>query len=458
MVGVSIINSHSLFLHFYPARQRICSDIRPCRLAEIIFCAAITIVITFCGTRMGRSVPAPPPTNPKPYWHYFCLTFAAVSAAILFWRYLHAPLMGFDTYFRWDFLAEQILKFGRYDFYPPQTADDFRHYFYVDAIPPAVSFSYWWLYAAANAHVPKLTVIPITLQYISTLGLVYETTKNLASRAAASFALAALASSTLFFSSVAIGQETGLTALALAGVIFLTLTESPSLGACIIAGMIAALAALSREYGWAFLLCGFIPIIQTPQPFKRLCAFLLTSIIFASPWYIRTWALTGNPFYPMPFLGLRVNSFIAAHLRDNEQYLGVTHWSLRQTLSIVSLLFKSGFVQWSIGACCLALLCKKSSKINFRADITLSISLLIVMAVWLYSAGQTDGGPEYSTRVLTPAMVLLSITAGVAITILRLRWLLQLILVAAIVHALLGMDLSAELRQYTAKPLAGGRR
>lgn len=401
---------------------------------EIVICVAVAIFIRIRHTRESRGVPAAPSIDHKTGWDNLCVGLAVLAGAIFFWRYLHAPLMGFDTYFRWDFLAEQILKFGRYDFYPPRMADDFRRYFYVDAIPPAVSFSYWWVYAAAGAHWPKLTVIPVTLQYISALGLVYEATRNLAGNVAGGFAVAALASSSHFFTSVAIGQETGLTAVSLAGVICLTLVESPSLGACAIAGMMAALAALSREYGWAFLLCGAIPLLHARRPFKRLCVFLLVGIIFAGPWYIRTWLLTGNPFYSMSFLGLPVNPVLAAQRKYLEQYLAVTHWSADQAFSVLLVLFKFSFVQWTIGLCALAFLLKKS---RLLAGMTLTLSFILVLVIWLYSVGQTDGGPSYSTRVLAPATVVLSIAAGMAFARVRPRWLLQLLLLGALAYALL---------------------
>ncbi len=52
-----------------------------------------------------------------------------------------APECGFDSIFRWDFLAERMLYLRNFKFYPPMTAADFRIYPYADGIPPLVSFA-----------------------------------------------------------------------------------------------------------------------------------------------------------------------------------------------------------------------------------------------------------------------------------------------------------------------------
>src|SRR3954465_7098369 len=76
-------------------------------------------------------------------WLLLYLAFWAVVA----WRLGTQPLSGPDVYFRWSYLAEQILRFGSVDFYPAHTAADFTRYFWAESIPPGIASLYAWAYA-----------------------------------------------------------------------------------------------------------------------------------------------------------------------------------------------------------------------------------------------------------------------------------------------------------------------
>src|SRR4051812_6557997 len=65
---------------------------------------------------------------------------SGLVGAVLLVHTAVAPSMGGDTPFRWDFLATRLLALGRFDFYPPLAPADFHTYFFVDGIPPLVSF------------------------------------------------------------------------------------------------------------------------------------------------------------------------------------------------------------------------------------------------------------------------------------------------------------------------------
>ncbi|HWB52663.1 MAG TPA: hypothetical protein VG722_00655, partial [Tepidisphaeraceae bacterium] len=88
---------------------------------------------------------------------------------------------------------------------------------------------------------------------------------------------------------------------------------------------------------------------------------------------------------------------------------------------IFEYLLITGPVQWTIGCLGLVTLMGKRCRADLRIIWILAITLMLILAVWVESVGNTSGGGIYSTRVLGPAMVVLSIAA--AIGYLRLsRW------------------------------------
>src|SRR5262249_38174001 len=152
--------------------------------------------------------------------------------------------------------ARRLLTLGAFNFYPPLTPADFRTYFFVDGIPPLVSFTYWWLYASAGSHMPSLTSILVAAQFACTLAFTYGAASVVFSRRAGVLAAAGLAASPLYFRSLVLGQETGLTALSIAATIYFTVTarQSKDSRTMILAGLAASVCALSREYGWIALI------------------------------------------------------------------------------------------------------------------------------------------------------------------------------------------------------------
>jgi hypothetical protein len=374
--------------------------------AELIICAGLAIAI-----KKSRPVSIEPVE--LSVWHTAdkCLIgFAAIMVALLIWRSLMAPLAGFDTYFRWNFLAQQILRYGRYDFYPPIKPADFQKYFYVDAIPPLVPFTYWWLYVAIGASWAKITVIPVALQYISCLAIVYHIARHLAGNRAGTLAAAALASSSLFFRDVAIAQESGLTALAMAGLLYSLCVYRQTTGGCIITGAMVALAAMSREYGCAFIVIGCVAL--TGRPWWRITLLCLVAFLLIGPWYMRTWLLTGNPFYSVPFFKANVNPVIGSLLKYCRQTLGITNWTAGAWCSMLAYFLEASILQWTVGLFGLFMLVRREKN---RNTLTLCTATILVIALWLYAVGNSGGGPWYSTRVLSPALVALSITVALAL-------------------------------------------
>src|SRR5205823_2227550 len=174
------------------------------------------------------------------------LLMSGLVGAVLLVHSAITPLMGGDTLFRWDFLAQKLLSLGRFDFYPPLTPADFRTYFFVDGIPPLVSFTNWWLYASAGRYMPLLICIFVGAQYACTLAFTYGAASEVFSRRAGVLAAAILAASPMYFRSVVLGQETGLTALSVAATLYFIAAAPQSSGvpAMVAAGLAAALCAL----------------------------------------------------------------------------------------------------------------------------------------------------------------------------------------------------------------------
>ena len=71
---------------------------------------------------------------------HWLLVPAAVGLFAIAGRAIVEPLSGFDTFFRWDFLAREILRVGHLQFYPAVSADDFLHFKNGDRINPAKRF------------------------------------------------------------------------------------------------------------------------------------------------------------------------------------------------------------------------------------------------------------------------------------------------------------------------------
>lgn len=347
----------------------------------------------------------PTPAAPAAAWDLpdrLLLLACAAAAAVLVARAATSPLLGFDTTFRWDFLAQRILELGHFNFYPPLTAADFRTYFYVDGIPPLVSFSHWWIYASAGAHRPALLSVFAGAQFVCTLAFVHGTAAELYSRRAGLLAAGLLAACPLFFNAVVIEQETGLTALALsATVYFLVRARAPNDNVAMVsAGLAAALCALAREYGWIALVAGATLLVWRKFPRRQLAIFAAVAVAGAAPWHLREWLVTGNPFYSLRLGPFPVNPVHDGIMQSYRSVLGVDDTILPLLLTLAPLQLLAG-IPGAIS--------------RFRERGYLGAIALVTAAVWLQSVGYTSAGLETSLRVLTPALAALSVAAAGAL-------------------------------------------
>jgi len=371
--------------------------------------APLLIVASVAGAWAQRRFALPAPVRPrtplsKEEW--ILLLSSGLVGAVLLVHSATSPLLGSDTLFRWDFLAQRLLALGRFDFYPPLTPVDFRTYFYVDGIPPMVSFTNWWLYASAGRYLPSLICIFVTAQFVGTLAFTYGAAAALFSRRAGVIAAAILAASPLYFRSVVLGQETGLTALSIAAVIyFIAACKRPKdLPAMVSAGLAAGLCALSREYGWIALIAGAIALAWRRQAGKQILLFAAVAAGVAGPWYLRNWGRAGNPFYSLRFSDFAVNPIHDAIFQFYNSSLGIEHWTAGNWTSVFLLV---------AGLALLPVLAGIPGGIrHFRKHGYLLVTAFLLLAVWMLSVGYTSGGVEISIRVLSPFVVVLSITAA----------------------------------------------
>jgi hypothetical protein len=376
------------------------------------------IALAFCARlwrHEKRNDPVPGQSVPTEL-RVLVFILVAASGLLLWLLTARIPLMGPDTSFRWNFLSLQMLKEGSFAFYPPRSAQDFRHYFYPDGIPPLVSFSYWWLYASLGRAAPPVTSIFIASQYLMAMWIAYRLGCRLHSPMAGCWAVAALVGCTLFFFAVVLGQETGLTAISLGATLYFILEPEMRFldRAMILAGISAGVGCLSREYGVIVVICGLATCLWRKMGVKPAAILLVTTAVSASPWYIRNWLLTGNPVYSNSVGQLfPVNPIHAAILETYHQELGMTHeqaWSLCKWLATRAPLQLVGLF---LGLCFL------------RKLFPLILSALLFMIVWLYSMRFTSGGVSISSRVLSPAWLALSVAMGVVVVSLRLTKLVQ---------------------------------
>jgi hypothetical protein len=152
--------------------------------------------------------------------------------------------------------------------------------------------------------------------------------------------LAVILAASPLYSSVVLGQETGLTALSIAATIyFVVIDRQPGdLPAMVSAGLAAALCALSREYGWIAVIAGIIALLWRRHPLKQVIVFGAVAAAAAAPWYVRNWILAGNPFYSLKFLGFAVNPVHDSIMRFYSASLGVEHWTGSNWASLLFLL------------------------------------------------------------------------------------------------------------------------
>jgi hypothetical protein len=334
---------------------------------------------------------------------------AVISVLLLIQQALLTPLSGYDTIFRWDYLARRILELHQFNFYPPIHPGDFKNYYFVDGFPPIVSFAYWWIYAAFGRYVKQLSAVVVVPQYIVVLWLTFKLAGRLArtqcEAIAGPLAVAILATSSAYFRDQAIGQESGLIVVSLLALLWVLLIEPANWRSMILAGGCVAVGAMCREYGWAYVAFGLILIFGRYRSIRLAAIFLFASLILAGPWYLRNFILSGNPFYSLGFLWFPVNRVFAGMMESYRPHFGVMAWTAPRWRRLLIYLLVGSPIQLTLGVVAMIALMRRSP--------WLAVAVVLSFALWLYSAGYTNGGEEYASRTLAPAWAILSICAAI---------------------------------------------
>jgi hypothetical protein len=337
--------------------------------------------------------------------------YVAFWAAVIF-RAVSEPLAGPDVEFRWGFLAEQMLRAGSLDFYPPRSAADFASYFWVESIPPGASALHAWAYGCAGGPFAAWTIPGVLLQLAALHELLWHTAHRVGGVRAARYACLAAAACPLLVWSVLIGQETGLTALALVGIAYSVgrWVDTRVTAWAALAALFAILGGAAREYGLVFTALGGLALVGVKANRSAWLTFLAVASL-GLVWPVRTWVLTGNPVFSLSVGGLfPVNErflrwitydadAFGAVLRTTSGWLDVARYGL--------LFAPAAIVGWVVLAV--------AAGRRVRAAGFALASVTAILVLWAVSVRYTNGGLFYSLRVASPALALGALAAGVGL-------------------------------------------
>ena len=341
------------------------------------------------------------------------LPFYAAFWLIVVYRLTVQPLSGPDVAFRWSYLAEQMLRFGTLDFYPPRSGADFVRYFWAESYPPGIASLYAWTYACAGSKHALWTSPVVALQLLSLHELIWRLGSRWGGEVVARRAVLLAAACPLLTWSVLIGQETGLTAVGIIGLVWCLhhLRVETSRRWAALAGIFALVAASTREYGPLFAAAAVATAWAMRLPRRSVVVIAAVALPAAILWPVRVWILTGNPLYSLNLAGLfPVNqifndwndSFRAPHafnLLAPGNWLGLGRYLLL----------------WALPACAglVALVVLLVQRLREAQIVAWFVALMLVL--WFLSVFYTAGGLFYSLRVLSPAFALLAVVAAYAL-------------------------------------------
>lgn len=404
-------------------------------------CATGWLVLTVLVAWLARkSLRAPnwanaaPPLARRDHWPLLLVVVPALLGVA--YRATTQPLFGIDTVFRWNYLAQQMFARGDLGFYPPVTGADYEIYSWPDGISPVVSSLYFWTYGLAGATRSALTAPVVIFQYGLLLAAVFALARRLFSPRAAVFACALLACSPVVGWATAMGQETGLSAIALAGLLlYLPRDRGEETDAlAVAAGLAAGLGALAREYGLALILLGLgLAWARRLSP-RSVLLFAGAAALATLPWYARNWIRTGNPLFNLDLAGLFPVNQVQNWM--NQSYQAEFGWSQLTPAALRFLLVN----------CCVALLGGLAGAwLYFRSTRALLAAVLLVVAIWAASLGYTAAGFTTAIRVLSPALALGAVLGGAACA----KWIPERRHLAGVSLALGVVALDAALRALT---------
>jgi hypothetical protein len=393
------------------------------------FLALAAAGLALAGAR--RTAPLPPPaaaaSGAGPRWPWMAV--AAVGLGSILVRAIVDPLSGWDNFFRWNYLAELMLRQGSLAHYPPVSAADFEVYAWCDGIPTLVAGLNWLAYVGGTAQ-PVLTAWRIAAEVALTGYAIHQLARRWWGGAAGWPALAVAAGSPLLLWSFANGQETGLLTLCLASLVLLldAHRERPGVVLAGWAGVAAGVGATTRDYALAYVLLGGVALAWQRPGRSALLAYLGAAAAVAGPWYLRNAILTGNPVFPHSLGGwLPTNPAHTELMHAIARQWGVNagRFDPAALPHIIFVLAGPALLLGLVGA--------------WRAwprHRLAAVAIIVVSALWWWALPATAGGWIYASRVLAPAVALAAALAGWIATAPRLpRVLLALVCTGLAVDA-----------------------
>jgi hypothetical protein len=346
------------------------------------------------------------------YWLPLYLVFWSIVA----YRLTTQPLSGPDVNFRWSYLAEQMLRFGSLDFYPPRSGADFVRYFWAESIPPGIASLYAWAYACGGGKHALWTSPVVALQLLSLHEIIWRLGSRWGGEGVARRAVLLAAACPLLTWSVLIGQETGLTALAVGGLVWCLhhWREEDGTRWAVLTGIFTVAAASTREYGPVFAGAAVALAVVQRWPRRQTLLLALVALPLSAVWPWRVWLLTGNPLYSLDLGGLFPTNpvFVAwsevFHAPHLDALSTAADWqALGRYLLLWALPASGGLIALGV---LLALRLREAGAVALFVAVTVTL--------WLLSIPHTAGGLFYSLRVLSPALALLVVAASYGIGLL----------------------------------------
>jgi len=376
-------------------------------LCLILFSAAGILVAARHRTAIPREEPGP--------WAFLTSLGRWTPLYLAFWvvvihQLATNPLSGPDVHFRWSHLAEQMLRHGSLEFYPPRTGDNFVSYFWAESVPPGIASVYAWAYGCGGSHDPLWTSPVVLLQLLSAHELVWRLGCRHGGIGAGRFALLLVAACPLLTWSFLIGQETGLLAAAVCGLVWCLdrSRQTHAVGWAMLGGVFAVAAASTREYGLAYAVLAVAAAALNANSRRRGILIAAAACAVAAIWPLRVWAMTGNPFFSLSVGGLfPTNSVFIAW---NDEFRAAQRTALGSAAAWGELLRYLALWALPAGLGVLALLWTTFRR--FGAARLLSGFAGLTAVLWFVSVSFTAGGLFYSLRVLAPAFALSIVAAS----------------------------------------------
>lgn len=330
----------------------------------------------------------------------------AIGCCAVGYRAIVDPLSGFDHQFRWDYLARYLFATGAWPGFPAATADDFMTYGWPDAMPPMAAVLNLICYLPWVAPSSAATAIRIVVEILVLMESVSGLARTIGGPKA-SLAAAALAStSAILLWAVAMGQETGLTAIGMTAMLrYLLSARTPA--DYIAAALAASLGALAREYGLAWPLLGLGIMASRGDLQRGWLPFTLTAAAVSGPWYALVWWHTGSPLWPHALGGLLPTNDVFSYVMSTVVASNAPWIATAGFLHSVAALLAGAGVTFAaaLGGIWLA---------RRRAG-PLVAAILVCAGLWFTSIAQTAGGPFYALRVLAPAIAVAAAAGGSAL-------------------------------------------